>query len=71
MGGSCRAGGHEVGAGRSSRPSCRRERTDGYPVPLAEVHTLGLRAGRRAENPDVARKFGGHRVRGSAVRFAR
>lgn len=40
-------------------------------MPLGEVHTLGLRAGRRAENLDVARKFGGRSVRGSAVRFTR
>lgn len=39
-------------------------------MPLGEVHTRSLQAGRGTENLDVARKFGGHSVRGSAVSFA-
>lgn len=64
-----RAGGYEVKVGSSSRPSRRRERTESK-CPWVQS-TLSASWGQEDREPgDAARKFGGHRVRCSAVGFA-
>lgn len=64
-----RADGYEVQAGSSSRPSCRPEWTE-VQCPWAQC-TLSASRGQEDREPgDAGRKFGGHRVRCSAVGFA-